>query len=59
MIQDYNPQKPCLFRNRNCRKYFSAKQRLKYPAYREVPLFDSQAAENWEAGVSPALPPQR
>lgn len=25
----------------------------------EVLLFDSQAAENWEAGEIPALPPQR
>lgn len=25
----------------------------------EVPLFESQTAENWEAGEIPALPPQR
>lgn len=25
----------------------------------EVPPFDSQVAENWEAGAIPALPPQR
>lgn len=32
---------------------------LKLSCRHEVPLFDSQAAENWEAGENPALPPQR